>query len=271
MKYLVSIMSLLLVCASVQATTVIAKSADTSANSVYNYISVNSFYQNLTDDFLVIDMNNGAAEKFHVTHQYNGETYTTIVPLNTANSEASAAANFANAMKDFWNKDASFYSVPQSAVSSVIDLAKYSFVRNDLRDHISSKLSNSILTVIDQTLVRAVGYANVSITDHRTFYTSDRGRVTVELVYTRSMIKVIVLEIRDKYNNTISMDSQDLKHNDYRVNFDDSDYINALHAFLKSAGANPLWTPQISYGGSGSSGRVIIIDCNGSGCSIQRE
>ncbi|GAB3020077.1 hypothetical protein [Bowmanella dokdonensis] len=227
------------------------------------WIHENSYYDSFTDAVYVTDTSTGAVSKYNVEHFYNGETYTIISPSTTTTQERQAFKDFSDGIKAMYADFSGdgFYQVPSNLVSNGLELARHSFYQNDFKQYAESRLNETMLGLIDRTLVNTASILNINIKDVKVFTLADQSKITVEFKYTRTKTLVNILKIIDKYNNTIGMTHQEIQYSSYRVDTSDSDYLNALLSYLQSMGMS-INAPT----GNGLTPVVTVIECNSSGC-----
>jgi len=263
-----------LFCGSAHATTIISKNMSTNLGSVYQYIQAESPKQKIQDEFIVVDMGNGDAEKFTVDHVYNGEFITSVVPAAMTPQETTAIKDSVENVKNIINaQSASFWAVPEKlgqfdTIVNAVNSGRYSFVRNDISSHVSGKLQSLFATALSG-ITNISGNTKLDI-PVKTFQLKDKSTVEVEVTYSRYQVKVKVVSIVDKYNNSIPLTLADLKVEDYRVPFSDADYAQLLIDFLKGQNITVIGA-IVGSGGGGSGGTVIIIDCNGDVCKVETQ
>ncbi len=262
-----------LLSSSVHATTIISKSMSTHLSSVYQYIQEDSPYTNIKDEFIVVDMGSGSSEKFVVDHIYNGEFITTVVPAAMTAQETTAIKDSTTNLKNVIDAQSEgFWAIPEKlgqfdTIVNAVNSGRYTFVRNDISSHVAGKLQNFIATALSG-INGISGNTKLDI-PVKNFQLKDKTSIEVEVTYGRYQVKVKVLSVVDKYNNSIPLTSADLKVQDYRVPISDAGYAQLLIDFLR--GQNITVTGTVSSGGGSSGGSVIIIDCNDDGCKVEMQ
>lgn len=262
-----------IVCGMAQATTLIDKNSDSFEQSVYQFIDESDPEQSFQDDVIVLDMATGKAEKFRVSHDYQGEFYTSVQPLPITAGETTTTSNLASTYRQKIESQADdFWTIPDIVLDGKIDtqhLARYTFTQNRVRLFVAEKMQKLLGETFSDAFAMADN-VNIGIGGKAAKWTLvDKTVVTVQSTWTRGAFEVKIISLMDKYSNIIPITRDEAKEFDFTIPASGGDYAKVLLEFLKAMGATIDWD---NWEGSAwdlkvPAGHVIIIDCSGGQCS----
>jgi hypothetical protein len=262
-----------IVCGRAQATTLIDKKSDSFEQSVYQFIHESVPYQSFHDDVIVLDMATGKAEKFRVSHNYQGEFYTSVQPLPMTAGETTTTFNLASTYRQKIDSQADdFWTIPDIVLDGKIDtqhLARFTFTQNRVRLFVAEKMQKLLGEKFGETIGIADN-VNIGVGGKAAKWTlEDKTIVTVQITWTRGAFEGKIISLMDKYFNIIPITRDEAKEFDFTIPASGGDYAKVLLEFLKNMGATINWD---NWGGNAwdftvPAGNIIIIDCGGGQCS----
>ena len=126
--------------------------------SVYQHISENHYYDNISDDFIVFNISNRQVYKYRVEHSYDGEVHTQIFQTQPTQGEISAIQSAYNDIVGFlnWTTLDIDRKVNGSYVNGAIQLATDLNKFNEVTNLITSRVNSNFVYMLDSLLTKTL-------------------------------------------------------------------------------------------------------------------